>query len=99
VSEVAALGQPVTNRVKSEGQTIEQRFEEAAARIDAVAREVELARKHLETTALRFREHEPARAGAHGFAAFGHLTRALSLLEAEAYSFATHSEPAPESNN
>ena len=89
----------MTSKVKSEGQTIEQRFEEAAARIDAVAREVELATKHLETTALRFREHEPARAGAHGYAAFGHLARALRLLEAEAHSFAAHSEPAAESDN
>jgi hypothetical protein len=84
----------LANGVKTERDSVDQRFEAAAERIDAIAREIELARKHLETTALRFRQREPARAGAHGYAAFGHLTKALSLLEAEAQDFAAHSEPA-----
>jgi hypothetical protein len=68
-------------------------FERSAARMDAIAEELELARQHVRTSAARFREEEPARAGAHAFAALGHLRQALRLLDDAAIAFAHRSAP------
>jgi hypothetical protein len=63
-------------------------FEYSAARTDAIAGGLELARRHVETAALRFREELVPRAGAHAFAATGHLRQALRLLDEAAIAFA-----------
>jgi hypothetical protein len=68
-------------------------FEHSAARMDAIAAQLELARQHAATAALRFREALPPRAGAHAFAAMGHIRQARNLLDEAAIAFAQHSEP------
>ena len=67
--------------------------DEAAARLEGVAQELERAASHCRTAALRFRERLPPRAAAHAFAAWGHLRRASALLGEEAEAFADHAQP------
>jgi hypothetical protein len=68
-------------------------FERSAGRMDAVAYELDMARRHAQTAAERFREEEPAQAGAHAFAARGHLYQAIRLLDDAAIAFAQRSAP------
>jgi hypothetical protein len=68
-------------------------FERSAGRMDAVGYELDLARRHAQTAAERFREEEPAQAGAHAFAARGHLYQAIRLLDDAAIAFAQRSAP------
>jgi hypothetical protein len=68
-------------------------FERSAGRLDAVAYELELAGRHAQTAAERFREEEPAQAAAHAFAARGHLYQAIRLLDDAAFAFAQRSTP------
>ena len=71
-------------------------FERSAARMDAIAEELDRARQHVQTAAVRFREEQPPNAGAHAFAAIGHLRRALRLLDDAAIAFAQRSAPTAE---
>lgn len=67
--------------------------DEAAARLEAIADELELTAGLCRTGALRFRERLPPRAAAHAFAAYGHLHRATAWLGEEAEAFAGHAQP------
>jgi len=68
-------------------------FERSAARMDAIAEELDRAHRHVQTAAERFREEQPPNAGAHAFAALGHLRQALRLLDDAAMAFAQRSAP------
>jgi hypothetical protein len=74
-------------------RTDQDDLEQAAALCEQAAEELELAARHSRTAAGHFRGRELARAGAHGFAAHGHLQSAREALERQARTFAARSRP------
>ena len=68
-------------------------LEEAATQYEAVAAELEQAVAHLNTVAGHFRTKELARAGAHAFAAHGHMLNAEALFGELAKLHASRSTP------
>ncbi len=65
--------------------------EEQAQRLEKLATEAKLVADHALVAATHFRNAELARAGAHGFAAEGHLANARRLLEEVAVHWASRS--------
>ncbi len=55
--------------------------DEQAARFEAMAAELEQAAAHCRSTAQHYRDREIPRAGAHAFAAQGHLVNAQQFFE------------------
>jgi hypothetical protein len=76
-----------------------ERLEEAAGLMDEAAAELEQAAAHCRVAAQHFREREVPRAGAHAWAAVGHLANAGKLLSRQARDHAARSttqvEPLP----
>jgi hypothetical protein len=67
---------------------------DAAARLfESAADELELAARHCRTAASHLREREVPRAGAHAWAALGHLDEAGGLLREQARTHARKSTP------
>jgi hypothetical protein len=70
-------------------------LEEAARLMDEAAAELELAARHCRTAAAHFRDREVPRAGAHAWAAFGHVQEAEARLDEQAREHARRSNPEP----
>jgi hypothetical protein len=69
------------------------RREAAARALEAIARDLETAAAHCRVGATHFRDGEIPRAGAHQWAAHGHLARASRSLDRCAEEFASRSRP------
>jgi hypothetical protein len=68
----------------------------AAARLlDEAAAELELSARHCRTAAGHFRDGEVPRAGAHAWAAYGHVREAVARLDEQAREHARRSRPEP----
>ncbi len=67
--------------------------EEQAQRLEKVAAEAKLVADHALVAATHFRNGELARAGAHGFAAQGHLANVRRLLDEVSVDWASRSVP------
>ena len=65
-------------------------LERAAQQYEEAAGELERAIAHCQVAAQRFRAREQASGCAHAWAAQGHLTVALELLDAQARQHRTH---------
>jgi hypothetical protein len=65
--------------------------EEQAQRLEKVAAEAKLIADHALVAATHFRNGEFARAGAHGFAAEGHLVNLRRMLDEVAVNWASRS--------
>ncbi len=68
-------------------------LEQVAQLCDDASNELQLAAKHMQTTAAHFRNREVPRAGAHSLATLGHIESARSLLIEIAIIHAQHAEP------
>jgi hypothetical protein len=69
------------------------RREAAARELQTIARDLETAAAHCRVAATHLRNGEIPRAGAHQWAAHGHLARASQALERRAVEFASRSRP------
>jgi hypothetical protein len=78
---------------------VSERLDEAARLMDDAAGELDQAAAHCRVAARHFRGQEIPRAGAHAWAAVGHLTNARELLSRQARDHAARSmaqvEPLP----
>jgi hypothetical protein len=74
---------------------VSDRLHAAARLLDEAAEELELAARHCRTAAAHFRDREIPRAGAHAWAAFGHVREAEARLDEQAREHARRSNPEP----
>jgi hypothetical protein len=72
-------------------QTAQTAREEQAQRLEKIAAEARLVADHALVAATHFRNAELARAGAHGFAAEGHLVNVKRMLDEVAVHWASRS--------
>ncbi|WP_372371099.1 hypothetical protein [Candidatus Uabimicrobium sp. HlEnr_7] len=66
-------------------------IEEVAMLYEAIADELEIAARHCEAAAQRFRQQEVPRGSSHGFAVHGHLQCAQKILNKVAEIHASNS--------
>jgi hypothetical protein len=74
---------------------VNERLEAAARLFDEAAAELDLAARHCRTAAGHFRDREVPRAGAHAWAAYGHVREAQTRLDERAREHARRSNPEP----
>jgi hypothetical protein len=71
----------------------DENLEAAASLFEGAADELELAARHCRTAAEHMRAREVPRGAAHAWAALGHVRGAEELLERQARTHATKSNP------